>query len=221
MKFILLFTVILTLYLKFGLKLTVHLKSFFKKGFKKFTDNYGILIACGKQGSGKTFYLIDYIEKSRGDLKVITNIKSYADKRSYVIYESNLYTIIDKFNSGEFTEDYIILFDELFKVVNRNTKINEKIMLFISELRKRHIYLMTSVQEWLDVPITFRRYCRYVINCKMFNFLGSAYMYNTISSGYNMKYDKDENEYIAPILSSSFMKCSAETSGLYETDEVI
>lgn len=170
---------------------------------------------------GKTFYLVDYVEKNRGDLKVITNIKTYSERGHNVIYEKNLYNIINKFNSGEYNEGYIILFDELFKVINKNSKIDDRLMLFISELRKRHIYLMTDVQEWLDVPVTFRRYCRYVINTKMFNFLGTAYMYNTISSGYDMKYDKDEGEYLAPVLSSSFMKCSKVTSDLYETDEVI
>lgn len=101
-------------------------------------------------------------------------------------------------------------------------KLKKNILTFISQLRKREIYLLTTVQEWLDINVTFRRYVRYQIDCSMFNLFGLfALSINSIHDGYKMKWDNLENEYIAPIIRTTIKKCSKAIADSYDTFEVI
>ena len=102
-----------------------------------------------------------FLEEIRCDKKVITNVKSYCDShRDYCIYEDDFFEIIKKFKNKTYDSNYIIFFDELFTILDKG-KLNKKILTFISQLRKRNLYLITTVQEWLDINVTFRRYVRY------------------------------------------------------------
>ena len=88
------------------------------------------------------------ISEVRGDRKVITNQYTYAQKnKDFCIYERDFYKIIDKFNKGIYDTNYIIFYDELFTLLEKG-KLKKEILEFISQLRKRGIYLFTTVQEW-------------------------------------------------------------------------
>ena len=200
----------------------IRIDTFFRKGFKKMTDKYGVYCWVGKQGDGKTYSAIDYIKDIKPK-KVITNVKSFADNnKDYVIYEANFYEIINKFESGEYTTDYIIFYDELFTLLEKG-KLNKNILTFISQLRKRGIYLITTVQEWLDINVTFRRYVRYQIDCSMINLpiFNCAICINSIHDGYQMKWNNDINEYEAPIIKTMIKKCSKAVADSYDTFETI
>lgn len=201
-------------------KVIIRFDTFFRKGFKKIKDKFGCYTWVGKQGDGKSYSVCDFITEIRGNKKVICNIKSYCDNNDFCIYEPDFYKIISKFNSGIYDKNYIIFYDELFTLLEKG-KLNKSILTFISQLRKRGIYLLTTVQEWLDINVTFRRYCRYYIDCKMINFLGSSFSINTIHNGYEMKWDNDLNEYSAPIIKTTIKKCSKKIADSYDTFEVI
>lgn len=79
----------------------IHFKSFFKKGFKLKNNKYGCYsftrqtTALGKTLSCITF-ILDLVKKQ--DLKVITNVKSFADNyKNFCTYEDNFYNIVDRF----------------------------------------------------------------------------------------------------------------------------
>lgn len=146
----------------------------------------------------------------------------YAElNKDFCIYEPNFYEIIDKFNNGTYDTNYIIFYDELFTLLEKG-KLSKNILTFISQLRKRGIYLVTTVQEWLDINVTFRRYVRFQIDCSMFNFLGLfAVSINQIHDGYKMHWDNDLNEYDAPIIKTTVKKCSKAIADSYDTFEVI
>lgn len=203
-------------------KVIIRVDTFFRKGFKKNNDNYGVYCWVGKQGDGKTYSCCDFINEVRCNRKVITNQLKYSQLNSdYCIYEPNFYAIIDKFNNGIYDTNYIIFYDELFTLLQKG-KLNDNILTFISQLRKRGIYLVTTVQEWLDINVTFRRYVRYQVDCSMFNFLGLfALSINMIHDGYKMHWDNIENEYVAPIIKTTIKKCSKRIADSYDTLEVI
>lgn len=203
-------------------KVIIRFDTFFRKGFKKYHDKYGVFCWVGKQGDGKSYSCADFITEIRGNKKVITNQKKYADlNKDFCIYEPNFYTIISKFNDGTYDRDYIIFYDELFTLLEKG-KLHKNILTFISQLRKREIYLLTTVQEWLDINVTFRRYVRYQIDCSMFNFLGLfALSINQIHDGYQMHWDNLENEYVAPVIKTTIKKCSKRIADSYDTFEVI
>lgn len=203
-------------------KLVIRFDTIFRKGFRKHKDNYGVFCWVGKQGDGKSYSCCDFINEIRGNKKVITNqYKYYLLNKNFCIYEPNFYKIIAKFEDGSYDRDYIIYYDELFTLLEKG-KLNKNILTFISQLRKREIYLLTTVQEWLDINVTFRRYVRFQIDCAMFNFLGiCAISINQIHDGYKMHWDNIENEYTAPIIKTTIKKCSKAIADSYDTFEVI
>lgn len=203
-------------------KIIIRFDTFFRKGFKKYNDRYGVFCWVGKQGDGKTYSCCDFISEIRGNKKVITNQLKYAQlNKDFCIYEPNFYEIISKFNNGTYDKNYIIFYDELFTLLEKG-KLKKNVLTFISQLRKREIYLVTTVQEWLDINVTFRRYVRYQVDCSMFNFLGLfALSVNQIHDGYQMKWDNDLNEYSAPIIRTTIKKCSKAIADSYDTFEVI
>lgn len=153
-------------------KLIIRFDTLFRKGFKITQDKYrSLLFLSESSGDGKTYSCIDYISEivKHSNKKVITNVYSYYNNnKSFVIYNDNFYDIIDKFNKGIYTKDYVIFYDEIFTLLEKG-KLNRSILSFLSQLRKRGIYLVTTAQEWLEINVTFRRYVRYQVSCKILN----------------------------------------------------
>lgn len=165
----------------------------------------------------------DFIDKIRGDMKVISNMSKYCELNpDFTIYEPNIYTIIDNFKEGKYPRGTIIFFDELFSLIQKG-KLNRDILTFISQFRKRGIYFITTAQEWLEIDVTFRRYSRYVVYCSMFNLFkfGSAISVNEIQDGYKIKWSNEDNEYVAPIIKTTIKKCSKAIADSYDTFETI
>lgn len=206
-------------------KLVIRFDTLFRKGFKIQKDVYGVYCFTGKQGDGKTYSIVDFIFEllKKTKKKVITNVYSYyLNHKDCCIYNDNFYDIIDKFNDGTYTKDYIIFYDEIFTLIEKG-KLNKSILSFLSQLRKRGIYLVTSAQEWLEINVTFRRYVRYQVVCHIFNLpiFGCALSINEINDGYQMKWDNLENEYVSPRIKTTIKKCSKKLADSYDTYEVI
>ena len=184
-------------------RIVVRIDTFFKKGFKRIKDSFGVYCWVGKQGDGKTLsclmWLLEKVKHTKK--KIITNVKSfYNTHKDICIYEKDFNKIIENFENGLYGRDYIIFYDELFTMLEKG-KLDKSILSFISQLRKRGIYLITTVQEWLDINVTFRRYCRFYVDCKMYDKFGCAWSVNKVHDGYQMKWDNDLNEFDAPITS--------------------
>lgn len=173
---------------------------------------------------GKTLSVLTFISKVRSkNQKVLTNVYSYyLHNKDFVIYEPSFYKIIEGFKNGTYNTNYIIFFDEIFTLIEKG-KLDKSILSFISQLRKRGIYLVTTAQEWLEINVTFRRYVRFQVDCKMlqFPFFNTAFSINEINNGYEMKWDNLQNEYVSPRIRTTFRKCSKKIADSYDTYEVI
>lgn len=206
-------------------KIHIDWKSFFRKGFQKVDNEFGLFCYCGKQGKGKTYSAIKFLieRKLEKDYTILTNV------RSFKVFDDTLYftdinDIIDYCTAFEGNEkNVIIFFDEIFTILEKNTKMNKKILSFISQLRKRKIILITTAQEWAEINITFRRYCRYQIDCNMFSlpFFKTAFLFNSINDGDLIKWDNDQQEFIAPRISANFSKGNKSIIESYDTFETI
>lgn len=204
-------------------KIVFRFETLLRKGFKVACEKFGTYCFCGKMGSGKTYSVVDFIDSIRSkDMKVVTNVLSYANKnKDFCIYEPDFYKIIDNFTNGVYDYNYIIFYDEIFTLLEKG-KLNRSILAFISQLRKMHVYLVTTAQEWLEINVTFRRYVRYQVDCKMFNFANlCAFSINEINDGYSLKWSNEDNEYIAPRIKTTIKKCSKKLADSYDTFEVI
>lgn len=126
-----------------------------------------------------------------------------------------------KFKDNE--ENVLIFFDEIFTILEKKTAINKDILSFISQLRKRKIIFVTTAQEWSEINITFRRYVRFQIDCNMFAFpfTNTAFIFNSINDGDQIKWDNDSQEFIAPRISANFAKCNRIVVESYDTYETI
>lgn len=203
----------------------VDVKSLFKKGFRKTDTLFGLYCYTGKQGTGKTYSAINFLIKNKilHNYTVITNVKSFNAFKD-TIYMKNINEIIDFMIEHENDMNkYIIFFDEIFTILEKKTAINKKILSFISQLRKREIIFVTTAQEWAEINITFRRYVRFQISCNMFAlpFTKTAFLINKVNDGDGIKWDNDEQDWIAPTIATNFMKGNLIVIESYDTFETI
>lgn len=80
---------------------------------------------------------------------------------------------------------------------------------------------LTTAQEWLEINMTLRRYCRYQIDCNMRNIFGLGILIKLFYDAESMKWSNEENEYVAPILEMTISKCNVEVANSYDTFEQI
>lgn len=215
-------------------KLVIDFNSFIHKGFKKSTSKFGLYLYTGKQGTGKTYSSIRFCQKfvKKGNFVLITNIKSYWEtlKSSYndVYYIYDIFDIIDFVNKNEKKfknegKQILIFFDEIFTVCTKCGSLTPKILSFLSQLRKRDIIFVSTAQEWSEINITFRRYCRFQISCNMISFpiINTAILFNSINDGDGIRWDNDLQDFIAPLIQTNVAKCNKSIIDLYDTYETI
>lgn len=206
--------IVLIFYCKFYLHLKIKFKTFIKKGFAPVRGQFGVYCYCGKQGKGKTYSLIEFLKENK-NMKIFSNIKN--------IHGID-YTYFDGFEELlklRNEKDCIIVYDEIFTALTRTSKMNTDVLDFLSQMRKRRIIFLTTAQEWLEINITLRRYCRYRIECNMINLFGLGLLFKTFYDAEQMKWSQEENEYVAPITNLTISKCNLDVANSYDTNEEI
>lgn len=195
-------------------KIKIKWKTFFKKGFAPKRGKFGVYCYCGKQGQGKTYSAVEYLLQNK-DKRIYSNVKTIQGVK---------YTPIGGFDDLlklRDETDCIIVYDEIFTALTKSSKITTDVLDFLSQMRKRRIIFITTAQEWLEINMTLRRYCRYQIQCRMINFLGLGILIKTFHDAESMKWSNDEQEYVAPLLETSVSKCNISVANSYDTFEQI
>lgn len=223
-QFLLAIFIIAILFYLIKNKVVFRIDTLFRKGFALKNDKHrrDVFLPVSR-AIGKTYSVVDYLSNLAKDSTVIiTNVKSYKNSKCNVIYENNFYEIIHRFETGQYNNNYVIFYDEIFTLLEKG-KLDKSVLGFISQLRKRKIMLVTTAQEWLEINVTFRRYCRFQVDCRMVNLpiFNCAFSINEINDGYKMQWDNLQNEYIAPRLKTTIKKCSKKLADSYDTYEVI
>jgi len=226
MSIIIIFFIIILLYkFLFIDKVRVDAKTFLKKGFRKVDNAFGLFCYTGKQGKGKTYSAIKFLieQKLENNYTIITNVKSF-NVFEDTLYMDNILDIIEyceQFKEND--KNVIIFFDEIFTILEKQTKMNAKILSFISQLRKRRIIFVTTAQEWSEINITFRRYVRYQVDCNMLSlpFLHTALIYNIHNDGDTIKWNNDTQDWEAERMFAKFGKGLKSVIESYDTYETI
>lgn len=214
-KFVFIFIIIIIIYLFVTYKIKIKWNTFLHRGFKPNRGIFGIYCYCGKQGSGKTYSVVEYLNANKD--KVI-----YANLRSL---KGIQYTYINGFKEllklrGE--HDIIIFYDEIFTELTKFSKINTDVLDFLSQMRKRRIIFLTTAQEWAEIPLTFRRYCRYQINCKLVRLpIIKGILIKNFMDAENMKWSNDDNDFIAPLIENTVSHLQIRIANTYDTFEQI
>lgn len=228
MKILFIFLLLFVLYIVYLIKsndISIDFKSFFKKGFKKLDNQFGLFCYTGKQGKGKTYSCVNFCvkQKKANGYIIITNVHSFKYFND-TIFVDNILDIIQIAEQMTKEEKKIMIFyDEIFTVLEKKTPMKKEILAFLSQLRKRKILFVTTAQEWSEINITFRRYVRYQVDCNMFPFplTKTAFIFNSINDGDLMKWNNDLQDFIAPRISANFAKCSLDVINSYDTFETI
>lgn len=207
-------------------KVHISWKTFFKKGFPKRDDLFGLYVYTGKQGEGKTYSCI----KAIIDLVIdegyipISNIKSF-NVFTNTIYFDDINDMIDFVvnNHDKDGKKYIILFDEIFTILSRYSKLPGKVESFLCQLRKRKMLLFTTAQEWGEIPLSFRRFCRFQVSCHMFNIplFDRAFLINRIGDGYSTRWNEEIQDFECDVVQTNFSKANQSIIDAYDTFETI
>lgn len=200
-------------------KIHIKITTFLKRGYFKSDTPYGIYCYWNKQGSSKTQSLVSFLLDNK-DKRIYANIKSL--KGIHYYYYSGFKTLL---KIGTTESDCIIVYDELFKGLYKGKKMKdsdkELLMDFMSQMRKRNIILLTTAQEWLEIPIEFRRYVRYDIKCKLKSFRGYPLIIKEFGNTEEIYYDNLQNEYFSPRIKTFIEHGRKFVVNSYDTFEVI
>ena len=208
---ILLLGVILLLCWKFKVK--IKWKTFIKRGFAPKRGNFGLYVYDGKQGKGKTYSLVEYILDNRNSIEVFSNIKGIKNI-DYTFYTgfTGLIDIKNRLDNDTLVYDkekqLVIIYDEIFTELQKYSKLNKDVIDFLCQMRKRKIIFLTTAQEWAEIPLSFRRFCRYEIQCNMINFFGLGILIKRFGDAEQMKWDEELQEHVCPVTEiSSKVSC--------------
>ena len=189
-------------------------KTFFRKGFAPKRGKFGVYCYCGKQGSGKTYSAIEFL-LNNSDLPIYANISTIKGvEYTYFNGFDELLKLRDK-------TDCIIVYDEIFTALTKSSKMSREVLDFLSQMRKRRIIFITTAQEWLEINITLRRYCRYQIECSMRNLFGLGVLTKHMYDAEQLKWSNEDNEYVAPLIETTISKCNLNVANSYDTFEQI
>lgn len=192
----------------------IKIKTFFRKGFAPTRGRFGVYCYCGKQGSGKTYSAVEFLMNNK-DVPIYSNVSTIKG------INYTYFTGFDKLLELRDKTDCIIFYDEIFTALTKSSKMTSEVLDFLSQMRKRRIIFITTAQEWLEINITLRRYCRYQIECSMRNILGLGILIKNMYDAEQMKWSQEDNEYVAPIIETTISKCNVRVANSYDTFEQI
>lgn len=238
LKLFILCAIIFTIYYCISNKVKIKFKTFFKRGFKVKKGIYGIYCYVGFQGDGKTYSCCEYVMDNYSTIQLFSNVK--INNINYTYYEGfkELLKLRDAIDMAKyFDRNYIIfngnkipfqsdkqivfIYDEIFSELQRGSKIDNNVLDFITQMRKRGFILLTTAQIWSDIPITWRRLTRFQIVCKMRNFFGLNILIKTFHDAEQMKWSNDDQEFVAPIISTTITHTRKFISDSYDTFQLI
>lgn len=176
---------------------------------------FGVYCFDGKQGSGKTYSLTKYIMKHAQGRKIYSNMTFKNIEYTPITSVEHLLSLRDEKN-------VIIVYDEIFTLMEKQTKIQGELQELLSQQRKMKNILITTAQEWLNIPIDFRRFVRIQIICKTkpLGIFGGI-LSEEYRDAYEMYYDNLQNEYVAPRMSKKYSKYEKKYMESYDTYERI
>lgn len=206
-------------------KIKINFKTFFKKGVYVSRGTWGVMVFSGRQGQGKTTAIVEYLKDHSKDIEIFCNIKDIRGL-DYTYYEGfdNLLSIkklLDIREKKKNQKQIVIVYDEIFTQLDKHSKLSREVIDFLCQMRKRKIIFLTSCQCWAELPLTFRRFCRYEIECSIISIFPISILKRVYHDAENMIWDSDLQDFVAPILNTTFSKYRKEIANSFDTYALI
>lgn len=203
-------------------KVKIKWKTFLKKGFLPVRGDFGVYCYCGKQGTGKTYSVVEYLLDNKDKIEVFCNV-SDIDNLNYTFFTGfdGLIKLKEALDNNELVYDknkqLVFVYDEIFTELQKGSKLNKDVIDFLCQMRKRKIIFLTTAQEWAEIPLSFRRFCRYEIDCKMINLFFFGILLKHFRDAENMKWSDEDQEFVAPLVSNTITKTRKWIANSYNT----
>lgn len=207
---------ILVLIFMWYAKIHVDWRSLISKTLPLDRGLFGVYCFTGKQGSGKTYSLVKYIKKNvKTDQKIYSNVTMPGVDYEPIRSIEHLLSLRDE-------KKVFIVYDEIFTLMQKSSKIEGDLMEFLTQQRKMKNIFFTTAQEWLEIPMTFRRFVRIQVECRTrpLGKLGGILQEEYFDS-YEIKWDQLQNEYVSPRISKKYSKYERKYMESYDTYERI
>lgn len=214
--------IIVIAFLFFKAKVKIKFRTLFSPGFRPIRGNFGLYCYCGKQGTGKTYSVVEYLLDNKNNIEVFCNIAGIQGLNyTHFTGFDGLLQLKDMLDNDTLIYDkskqLVFVYDEIFTELLKGSKLTKPVMDFLCQMRKRKIIFLTTAQEWAEIPLTFRRFCRYEIDCKMIPFLWTGFLIKTFKDAENMKWSNDDQEHIAPLVENTVTKTRKCIANSYDT----
>lgn len=215
MTLIIFIVVLLITILVIRSKMIIDWRSFIARTLPLARGKFGVYCFTGKQGSGKTYSVNKFIRKHAQGRKIYSNITFQDLEYTHLNSLKELLDLKDEKNC-------YIVYDEIFTIMQKNSKFGKDIMEFLTQQRKQTNIFITTAQEWLELPMTFRRFVRIQIECQT-RPLGrfGGILIEDYYDATQMKWEQLENEYIAPRINKKISKYEKRFMETYDTFERI
>lgn len=249
--FIIIFIIVIVV-MCFKNKVRIKFRTFRGKGFRPVRGNFGLYVYCGKQGTGKTYSVVEYLLDNKDNIVIFNNIakikgvdyfhfigfkqllalKEILDY-DYINHTENEFKsfIFKYFNNEqcvnqiydllrihrEHNKQLVFVYDEVFTELLKGSKLSKEVIDFLCQMRKRKIIFLTTAQEWSELPLSFRRFCRFEIDCQMRPFLRTGFLIKVFKDAENMKWSNEDQEHVAPLVETTITKCRKKVSDSYDT----
>lgn len=188
--------------------------TFFKRATPRLDDHFGVYAITGFQGSGKSYYAVDLASKiNLNGAEIITNIHSLK-------LPHKDFTKIDEITSN-FSHHKLYIIDEISSKYTKESRTDQKFYRWLQQTRKRQSIVILITQEWKELPTWLRRPVTVQISTVPTIFSHFGYFKTIWGDGRNLSYDKDEGEYVCPVIRSIIAKRNKKTASLYDTLEPI
>jgi len=219
MIFILLFVIGLLIFIMIRSKINIDWVSLVQPTIPLLRGVFGVYTFTGKQGSGKTYSLNKFIRKHARGKDIYSNVTLKNIKYTHLNTLDEMLALRDK-------KDCWIVYDEIFTLLSKTRKLPpakaEILEEFLTQQRKMHNIFITTAQEWLNIPIEFRRFVRVQVECRTrplgkFGGILTEIYYDAT----NMEWDNLQNEYVAPLMTRKYSKYEKRFMTTYDTEERI
>ncbi|MEM1973675.1 MAG: zonular occludens toxin domain-containing protein [Thermoplasmata archaeon] len=133
----------------------------------------GFYVATGRQGSGKTVYMVKHLIDNMGDRPIFSNITLKGIPFTRITFnkpdkEDDVLDILEVLTKDpNYFNNSIMLLDEIhiyFDSLDFMKENSRKLHAFFSQLRKRDILLFATTQYILNLDVRIRRQALYVFD---------------------------------------------------------
>jgi len=201
------------------------MKIFYKTFFKKRTRDksyfpIGTVLFVGPQGAGKTLsavHYLEYLKQKYPDLLIFSNIYLKNATKVLSVDEITEYLLKD---FGR--QPVAFLLDEIQILLRaKNTKgvraLSEDTLMSISQQRKANKTIIGTLQEFLDLDISYRRQLQAQVQVRH---IGNIQI-ELWRDPNTLQYDAEKNDYIGRVNDIWIYHRHDELFGLYDTYELV